>query len=234
MLEVCARPAAPAADGIWFTSHLNENLAEVATVAELFPGAGTTSDTYDQHGLVTDRSVFAHNVHATDARTGADGRERAPGSRTARPATPRWAAGCSRCAGTSSTASASRSAPTSAPAPDSSAQGGACRPTSCSSCSAPTGLPLTPVHLLYLATRAGARPSVWPTRSGTSSVGKDFDAVWLRPRPAATLAAVLAHAGDATDALARIFALATPADVAGVWVGGSPVNHAHRRPHAFA
>ena len=37
-----------------------------------------------------------------------------------------------------------------------------------------------------------------------------------------TLAINLAHARDATDALARIFALATPADVAGVWIRGVP------------
>ena len=51
-------------------------------------------------------------------------------------------------------------------------------------------------------------------------MGKDFDAVWLRPADGSTLAVNLRHAHDTTDALARIFALATPADVAGVWVRG--------------
>ena len=51
-------------------------------------------------------------------------------------------------------------------------------------------------------------------------MGKDFDAVWLRPADGSTLAVNLRHARDTTDALARIFALATPADVAGVWVRG--------------
>ena len=54
-------------DDIWFTSHINENLAEVATVADLFPGSRDYLDTYDRHGLVGPRSVFAHNVHASDA-----------------------------------------------------------------------------------------------------------------------------------------------------------------------
>jgi guanine deaminase len=55
---------------------------------------------------------------------------------------------------------------------------------------------------------------------GDFSVGKDFDAVWLRPAPGGTLAVNLKHASDATDALARIFSLATPADVAGLWAKG--------------
>jgi guanine deaminase len=37
------------------------------------------------------------------------------------------------------------------------------------------------------------------------------------------LEVVLRHASDAYDALAKIFALATPADVARVWVGGDQV-----------
>ena len=82
------------------------------------------------------------------------------------------------------------------------------------------GLPLTPVHLLYLATRAGARALGLDHRVGDFTVGKDFDAVRLRPTAGSTLAVNLRHARDTTDALARIFALATPADVAGVWIRG--------------
>ena len=51
-------------------------------------------------------------------------------------------------------------------------------------------------------------------------MGKDFDAVWLRPAAGSTLAVNLKHARDTTDALARIFSLATPADVAKVWIRG--------------
>ena len=76
------------------------------------------------------------------------------------------------------------------------------------------------MHLLYLATRAGARALGLEDRVGDFAVGKDFNAVWLRPAAGSTLAVNLRHASDTTDALARIFALATPADVAGVWVRG--------------
>jgi len=47
-------------------THLSENLAEIDRVAELFPGAKDYLDVYARHGLVTDRSVFAHCVHASD------------------------------------------------------------------------------------------------------------------------------------------------------------------------
>ena len=84
----------------------------------------------------------------------------------------------------------------------------------------PAGLSLTPAHLLYLATRAGARALGLEDRVGDLAVGKDFDAVWLRPADGSTLAVNVRHAKDVSDALARIFALATPADVADVWIGG--------------
>ena len=49
----------------------------------------------------------------------------------------------------------------------------------------PAGLPLTPAHLLYLCTRAGAQALGLDDRVGDLRVGKEFDAVWLRPPSAA-------------------------------------------------
>src|SRR5262249_30627550 len=51
-------------DGSWFTSHLNENPVEIEQVQRL-TGRGYL-DSYDRHGLVGPRSVFAHNVHPAD------------------------------------------------------------------------------------------------------------------------------------------------------------------------
>ncbi len=48
-------------------THLSENINEVEWVAELFPGSKGYLDVYDQAGLVSDRSVFAHGVQLTDA-----------------------------------------------------------------------------------------------------------------------------------------------------------------------
>ena len=67
MLDVCAELLGPGnGSDVWFTTHVNENPAEVATVADLFPGTAHYIDTYHRHGLLTDHSVFAHNVHPTD------------------------------------------------------------------------------------------------------------------------------------------------------------------------
>ena len=82
------------------------------------------------------------------------------------------------------------------------------------------GLPLTSAHLLYLATRAGAEALDLGEQVGDLSVGKQFDAVWIRPDGGSALDVVLTHADDADDALAKVFALGGPADVRGVWVGG--------------
>ncbi|MDT4911453.1 MAG: guanine deaminase, partial [Pseudonocardiales bacterium] len=63
LLDSCAALHADVA-GSWFTSHINENPAEIAKVRELF--GGSYLDSYDKHGLVGPRSVFAHNVHSTE------------------------------------------------------------------------------------------------------------------------------------------------------------------------
>ncbi len=205
-----------------FTSHINENRAEVATVAGLFPGARDYLDTYDRHGLVTSRSVFAHNVHATDdelARMGAAGA---------------WVSHCP----TSNASLGSGLFPLRrhlehgvGVALGSDVGGGTGLYLPKESLQAyfmqqllgADGVPLTPVHLLYLATRAGALALGIGDRVGDFAVGKEFDAVLWRAPSGSDLAVNLANASDTTDALARVFALATPADVAQVWLRGDPV-----------
>lgn len=44
-------------------SHLAENLAEIAWVRRLFPEARSYLDVYDRHGLLRERSVYAHCIH---------------------------------------------------------------------------------------------------------------------------------------------------------------------------
>ena len=221
LLEVCGE-LLEVATGVWFTSHLNENTTEVAMVAELFSRAEHYLGSYDAHGLVTPRSVFAHNLHAHDteldllASTGA------------------WVAHCP----TSNAALGSGLFPFRRHV-----QHGV-RVALGSDVGAGTGfslfkeglqayfiqrllgaegLSLTPTHLLYLCSRAGAQALGLDHRIGDLRVGKEFDAIWLRPVEGSTLAVVLKHATDAYDALAKIFALATPADVGRVWVGGEQV-----------
>jgi guanine deaminase len=216
MLDACAQLLGK---GVWFTSHINENLAEIAQVAGLFPGARHYLDTYCRHGLVTARSVFAHNVHPGDAEL---------------TMLAEHGASVAHCP-TSNSALGSGLFPLRrhvehgvhvALGSDVGAGAGLFLPKEAlqayfmQQLLGPAGLSLTPAHLLYLATRAGARALGLEDRIGDLAVGKDFDAVWLRPPEGSTLAVNLRHAHDTTDALARIFALATPADVAGVWVRG--------------
>jgi guanine deaminase len=216
MLDVCAQLLAK---GVWFTSHINENVAEIAAVAGLFPSARNYLDTYRRHGLVTERSVFAHNVHPGDGELATLAEH---------------GASVSHCP-TSNCALGSGLFPLRdhitrgvhvALGSDVGAGSGLFLPKEAlqayfiQQLLGPGGLALTPVHLLYLATRAGALALGLDGQVGDFGVGKDFDAVWLRPAPRSTLAVNLRHACDATDALARVFSLATPADVAGVWIRG--------------
>ncbi len=216
MLDACAQLLGK---GVWFTSHINENLAEIATVAGLFPGARHYLDTYGRHGLITPRSVFAHNVHPCDAELATLAEHGAP------------VAHCptSNCALGSGLFPLRRHVEHGvhvALGSDVGAGAGLFLPKEAlqayfiQQLLGDGGLALTPAHLLYLATRAGAQALGLDDRIGDFTVGKEFDAVWLRPADGSTLAVNLRHARDTSDALARIFALATPADVAGVWIRG--------------
>jgi guanine deaminase len=218
MLDVCAQLLD---SGVWFTSHINENVAEIAQVAGLFPGARDYLDTYLRHGLVTERSVLAHNVHPADAELAVLAEHGAavshcPTSNCALgsglfPLRRHIEAGVRVALGSDVGAGAGPFLPKEA-----------LQACFIQQLLGRAGLALTPVHLLYLATRAGARALGLDDRVGDFAVGKEFDAVWLRPVPGSTLEVNLRHARDTADALARVFALGTPADVAEVWIRGVP------------
>ena len=222
MLDVGAELLA-LADDVWFTSHINENTIEVAKVLELFASAEHYLDSYAQHGLVTPRSVFAHNLHARDeelellAANGA------------------WIAHCptSNAALGSGLFPFRRHVEHGARVALGSDVGGGTgfslfkeglQAYFAQQLLGLEGLPLTATHLLYLATRAGAQALGLDAQVGDLGVGKQFDAVWLRPAEGSTLDVVLRHASDPYDALAKVFALAGPADVARVWVGGDSIR----------
>lgn len=66
LLQVAGRLLTETPDALLQT-HLAENEDEIALVAQLFPEAADYLDVYARHDLLTDRSVFAHCVHADDA-----------------------------------------------------------------------------------------------------------------------------------------------------------------------
>jgi guanine deaminase len=86
------------------------------------------------------------------------------------------------------------------------------------------GVDLGSPHLLYLATAAGAQALGLADQVGDFSVGKQFDAVWLRPRAGSTLELSLRHAHSTEDALAKVFAMASPGDIDSVWVAGQELR----------
>ena len=220
ILESCAATFSEV-DGSWFTSHVNENTAEVREVAELFDGASYV-DTYDRHGLVTPRSVLAHNVHPTDpelatlATRGASVAH-CPTSNSALgsglfplrrhvEAGVRVAMGSDVGAGTGFSMLKE-----------------GLQAYFMQRLLGDEGLPLTSAHLLWLCTSAGARALGLDHEVGDLSVGKQFDAVWLLPEAGDPLAVGLGNAKSADDALSKVFALGTTSDIGGVWVGGDQI-----------
>jgi guanine deaminase len=47
-------------------THLSESAGEIALVKQLFPNARDYTDVYDQFGLLSDRSLFAHGIHLSE------------------------------------------------------------------------------------------------------------------------------------------------------------------------
>ncbi len=220
LLDSCGALHADVA-GSWLTSHLNENIAEIAKVQQLF-GAGYL-DSYDRHGLVGPRSVFAHNVHPADAeleRLGAAGATVAhcPSSNCALgsglfPLGRHLAHGVRVALGTDVGAGTGLSL---------FKEG--LQAYFVQRLLGGEGTALTPAHLLQLATASGADVLGLRDQVGDLSPGKRFDAVWVQPAPGTDLDIGLRHAADADAAVGKVFALANPHDVAGVWIDGVAVK----------
>jgi guanine deaminase len=208
--------------GAWFTSHINESVREIEAVTRLF-GAGTYLDTYDRHGLVGARTVLAHNVHPSDdelARLAARDASvsHCPTSNCALgsglfPLQRHVTAGVRVALGSDVGAGTGFSMVKEG-----------LQAYFVQQLLGEQGLPLEPRHLLHLATAAGARSLGLGDEVGDLSVRKRFDAVWVRPRRGSTFDVALRHAAGPDEALAKVFALATPADVARVWVDGQVVH----------
>jgi len=222
LLEACAA-LLDDVDGALFTSHINENRAEIEAVGDLFPDHDHYVDTYHRFGLVGRHSVLAHNVHPSDAELEVFAAVDAsvahcPSSNSALgsglfPLRRHVERGVRVALGTDVGAGTSFSLLREG-----------LQAYFMQALLGVDGLPLTPAHMLYLATRAGAEALGLADDVGDLSVGRQFDAVWVAPDADTTLARVLGHAADADDALAKVFALAGSGDVRGVWVGGDQVR----------
>ncbi len=52
---------------VYLHTHLSENQKEIELTAELFPGSTDYLNVYEQFGLLTERSIFAHCIHLSES-----------------------------------------------------------------------------------------------------------------------------------------------------------------------
>jgi guanine deaminase len=200
------------------TSHLNETRAEIELVASLFPGARDYLETYERCGLVGARSVFAHDVHATD-----DELRRLAGAGAAVAHCPssnaflgsglfplrrHLDAGVRVALGTDVGAGTGLSLL------------GEGLMAYQMQMLASDGVRLGPEHLLWLATAAGAAALGLSDEVGDLSVGKSADFVLVRPPAGSTLATVLERSESVEEALGAVFTLAREESIVEVRVAG--------------
>ena len=211
------------ADGLLFTTHLNESPGEIDLVASLFPAARDYLETYERHGLVGARSVFAHDVHVSDDElrrlAGVDAAvAHCPSSnaflgsglfplRRHLDAGVRIGLGTDVGAGTGLSLLKEGLA-----AHDVQMLQGA------------EGVRLSPAHLLWLATAGGALALGLADEIGDLSVGKSADYVLVRPPAGSTLEAVVEGCSSVEEALGAVFALAREESIAEVRVAGRVVS----------
>src|SRR4051794_8634235 len=219
MLEACR---ALLGDDVLFTSHVNESLGEIDFVRRLFPQARDYLDTYERAGLLTERSVLAHNVHVSD-----DELRRLASTRTA----------VAHCP-------SSNAFLASGIFPMARHVAAGVRFGMGTDVGAGTGLSmlkeglvayhvqmvrdqgqmLGPAHLLHLATRAGAEALNLAHTCGDFTPGKQADIALLQAPEGSTLEAVLEAAPDWTATLGALFTLAREECVAEARVSGETVH----------
>jgi guanine deaminase len=220
MLAMCGELDGEA-DGLLFTTHLNETLDEISLVRSSFPWASDYLETYERYGLVGELSVFAHDVHPTDdelRRLAVAGAAVAHcpcsnsflGSglfplRRHVDAGVRVALGTDVGAGTGfgMLKEALMAYEVQMLQRD--------------------GVRLSPAELLWLSTGAGAAALGLADEVGDFSVGKSADFVLVRPPAGSTLAAVLARSESVEEQLGAVFTLAREESIPEVRVAGEVV-----------
>jgi guanine deaminase len=220
MLAACGELAREA-PGVLVTSHVNETLDEIDSVRSLFPWASDYLETYERHGLVSDLSVFAHDVHAGDPelrRLAAAGASVAhcPSSNAFLgsglfPMRRHLDFGVQVALGTDVGAGAGLSMLK---------EGLMAYQVQMLSGS---GVRLGPAELLWLATGAGAAALGLSDEVGDLGAGKSADFVLVRPPEGSTLSAVLSRSESVEQMLGALFTLAREESIAEVRVAGRVV-----------
>ncbi len=222
MLEVCQTLLREHA-GLRVQTHINENALEIEEVARLFPWATDYLAVYERFELVRHGAVMAHNVHASQAEL-----ERMAAAGCAVAHCP-----CSNAILGSGLFPLARHIRAGVRVALGSDVGGgigfgmlkeALQAYSLQRLM-PDGMLLTPAHMLYLATRAGAEALRLEAETGDFTVGKAADFVYLRPPRGSVLEGVLERAASSTQVLAALFTLASAESVAEVYVGGDRIDY---------
>ncbi len=216
MLEVCSA-LLEAQPGILFHSHINENPLEIQTVKNL-ANAPDYLESYERHNLVNERSVFAHSVHPSTSELA---RMAKAGSSVA------------HCA-SSNAFIGSGLFPLRAHleagvhvALGSDVGGGTGFSLLKEGLEAyqmqmlrPDGVKLSPAHLLYLATKAGAKALHLEDQIGDFTTGKQADFVVLKAPKGSTLERTLQGSPSMDASLGALFTLAREESVKSVFVAG--------------
>lgn len=208
-----------------FTTHINENPAEIEAVKQLFPNASDYLGVYDAYGLVRESSVFAHNIHSSNREM-----ERLKSAGAAVSHCP-----CSNAALGSGVLPLRRHLDRGVRVALGTDVGGG------------TGfgmmkealqaylqqrvsgdpMTLTPAQMLYMATQAGAEALGLADVTGDFTPGKAADFVCLRAAAGSVLEGVLKHTEPPDRKLAALFTLAGADSVVEVCVAGDMVFHGH-------
>ncbi len=222
LLAVCGNLLQDYPD-VFFTSHINEQTEEIATVKELFPDCQDYLETYENHNLLTSRSVFAHNVHVTDSEL-----SRLASAHASIAHCPssnmfigsglfdmkrhlnkdvNFALGSDVGGGTGFSLFKESLM---------SYQGQMLHDN---------GYPLTASHLLYLATVAGAKALHLDKEIADFKQGKQADFIVVKPPENSTLAQTLKQSPSAEASLAALFTLAREDCLQAVYVSGKKVSY---------
>jgi guanine deaminase len=222
MLEVC-QTLMREHGGLRFQTHINENPLEIEEVARLFPWAKDYLAVYERFDLSCPGAVMAHNVHASDSEI-----ERLAAAGTSVSHCP-----FSNALLGSGLFSLRRHIEAGVGCALGTDVGGgagfgilkeALQAYSLQRLAA-DGILLTPGHLLYLSTLAGAEALQLEQETGDFTVGKSADYVYLRAPPLSILEGVLNRADTPDRILAALFTLAGAESVVEVRVGGVPVRY---------
>jgi guanine deaminase len=220
MLDVC-QTLMREQPSIRCQSHVNEQRDEIEAVTKLFPWAEDYLGVYERFDLVGDRTILAHDVHATASEI-----ERLADSGTTVAHCP-----ASNAALGSGIFPLRRHLDAGVRCALGTDVGGGigfgvlkeALHAYLMQRSAPEPMVLMPPHLLYLATRAGAEALGLAHLIGDFETGKAADLVHLRPPDGSVLAGVLRGARDLDHVLSALITLAGAESIRDVRVDGDVV-----------